>query len=158
MDIEGIATLFVLLLHWRVLACSTLAGVAAYLLVSTLPWFSPAQGILITCVGVTVGICWQSMAETTRQVGRGISAPQVPTAPSTVVAAAGTFGALWGAACSANVHSFAAGVLVLAVVAWLWLGSLWRALPNFHRGHARLSTVVAGLIYPIVAALCHHAA
>jgi|GEM_PF-2133130 len=38
MDLEGIATLFVLLLHWRVPACSALAGIAAYL------WFPLARG------------------------------------------------------------------------------------------------------------------
>jgi len=112
---------------------------------------------LITCIGVGGDISWQSMAETSHQIGRGIPLPQVPTSPSTVVAAAGIFSALWGAASSANLHSMLAGVLVLAGVARLWLSSLSRTQPNFDRGHARLSAVVAALIYPIVAALCHHA-
>jgi len=157
MDLEGIATLFVLLLHWRVLACTAVSGVVAYTLVSVFPWFATAQAILLTCIGVGVGIFWQSAAETSRALNRA-AAPQAATEPSTVVIAASMAAALWGAASSANWHSFIAGALALAVVAWFWLRHASAALPNFNVGHVRLSTVAAFFSYLLVAALCHHAA
>jgi hypothetical protein len=158
MDLEGIATLFVLLLHLRVLACTAAAAIVAYALVWAFPWFATAQAILLTCIGVGVGIFWQSAAETSRTLARVATAPQEATEPSTVVIAAGIVAALWGAVSSANWHSFAVGALALAVVAWFWLRHASAALPNFNVGHARLSTVVASFTYLLVAALCHHVA
>jgi hypothetical protein len=158
MDLEGVATLVVLLLHWRVLACTAAAGIAAYTLVTVFPWFATAQAILFTCIGVGVGIFWQSAAEASRTLTRAAAPPREATEPSTVVIAACIVAALWGAASSVNWHSFVAGAMTLAFVARLWLRHPPATLTNFNAGHARLSTVAASFCYLLVAALCHHAA
>lgn len=157
MDIDSFLTLFLLLLHWRVVLSTAAGGLAGYALVKLAPWFTGLQGLLLACVGLAIGLIWQATVEDSLG-GEALAGSTGTTSPSTVVVAAGLFGAIWGAVSSSSMHSAVAGAAMLLAVACGCLRHVHARVPHLQGGHAWLSVVAAALAYPIAAVVAHHAA
>jgi hypothetical protein len=170
MDLEGVATFIVVLLHWRVLVCTVLAGTVGYFLVTEFSWFSATQGIVIACIGCGVGAVWHALNEEIRDRKRAAKNVTVmplrktalptpaPTKPSTIVVAASLVGGVWGAASADNIQSGIAGGLVNAIMVPFWFkyGSRFVTVANFDEKHVRLSAVFACLSYSVAALTLHY--
>ena len=125
-----------ILLHWRV-ALATLSAAAITAAVgSAVPWFSIAQGIAFTCIGCGCGIVWHSAAWNSQ--GRPSCPIGEPTSGSTFTIAALLFGLFWGGASSSGLPSAIAGMVLLPLLGWVWLG------------FARTQPQLLGTRYPVL--------
>ena len=153
MEFDGFLGLVGLLAHWRVVLCIAGSGLAALLLVHFFPWFTGLQGIAFTALGLLPGVIWEETAHPSP--GR-----QANQRTSTFVAAlaAISFGALWGAVSSTNLHSAVAGGVVLAGVSWAWFRYAVALQAWLSREQGGLCNVVATLAYLASALIAHNAA
>jgi hypothetical protein len=113
MDLDGLGSLFLLLLHWRVLAWLLASTLVSVVLVHAFPWFTGLQGVLLVVFGVVAGIASEAAQESAEK-----PAKEAAPAPVWAVALAAAFcGALWGGASSGSAGSFLAGAVLWTRVA-----------------------------------------
>ncbi len=153
MDADGLFTLVLILLHWRVFLCLVVSSCAAIALVHLFPWFTGLQGAVIALLGLLPGAMWGA-----RSTNRGVQKESADsnTTQGVAGAAAAIAGATWGAVSSSSVHSFLAGLVVLCVAAWGWSSYVGRQhLASKQR--VCFCVVLAALAYPLGAVLGHNA-
>lgn len=154
MDIEGILSLILVILHWRIAVCLVGSICLAIALVSFLPWLTGLQGIVIAALGIIPGAMWEER--------EAASQPKKVTNPSeTTAAVAGAcaiiVGAAWGVFSSTSIHSFFAGAVIFLLAAWGWS---WYAKDVKHwvtKDRAFFCIVLSSLSYPLAALVGHNA-
>jgi len=153
MDLDGILSLVLFVLHWRV-AVSLVGSISlAVILVNAFPWFSGLQGFVIAAPGIIPGAIWEAQ-ETSPQSAK------VPKPSETTAFVAGAssviLGAAWGVFSSTSGHSFFAGAVIFGMASWGWSWYAGDLKPPVSRERIRICTILAALAYPIAALAAHN--
>ena len=154
MDLDGVLSLILLVLHWRVALCLVGGSALAILLVHLFPWLSALQGIVLAILGLVAGVIWEAQATTP-----GPGKDQTPTETTAGVACASALiaGATWGAFSASSPHSFLAGAVIFIVAAWGWLRYAGVVQSSVAKERVYLCIALAAFAFPIAAALSHNA-
>jgi hypothetical protein len=154
MDLEGIFSLILFVLHWRVALCLVASSALAIVLVNVFPWLTGLQGIVIAALGLVPGAVWEAQT-TLPKLAPGTS--PLETTASVAGASAIIAGATWGALSSTSMHSFVAGaaIFLLAAKAWSWCIGEFKYSVTKERMYFCIA--LAGFTYPIAAVLAHNA-
>ena len=154
MDLDGILSLVLLVLHWRVALCLVGSTDLAIVLVHLFPWLSGLQGIVLAMLGLGAGLIWEAQV-TTPQPVRPTKAAETTT--GVACASALIAGATWGAFSASSMHSFLAGAAIFAFAVWGWLWYASTVQPPMPKERAYLCVVLAAAAFPIAAAVGHNA-
>lgn len=154
MDLDGVLSLILLVLHWRVALCLVVSSAIAFVLVHFFPWLNGLQGIAIALLGLVAGVAWETQA-TVVEPAKSATPPQ--TSASVAFASALLAGGTWGAISSVSMPSFLAGAVIFALAAWGWLRYAGASQTPMPSGRALLCIVTAAVAFPIAAAVAHDA-
>lgn len=153
MDFDGVLTLVLFILHWRVAVCLVGSISFAIILANTFPWLTGLQGIVIAALGIIPGAIWEAQ-ETSPQPTKAVK----PSETTAFVAGASSviLGSAWGVFSSTSRHSFFAGAVIFALAAcgWSWYARYLKPLVSKER--VRICLVLAALAYPIAALVAHN--
>jgi hypothetical protein len=154
MDLDGVLSLILLVLHWRVMLCLVGSIALAIVLVHLFPWLSALQGIVLAILGLVAGLIWEAQATTPEPANA-----QKPPETTTGVACASALiaGAMWGVSSASSMHSFLAGAVIFISVAWGWVWYAGVAQPSVAKDRVYLCIILAAFAFPIAAALAHNA-
>jgi hypothetical protein len=154
MDLDGILSLILLVLHWRVALCLACSSALAIALVHLFPWLNGLQGIVLAILGLVAGAIWEAQATTPEPANT-----QKPPETTIGVACASALiaGAMWGVSSASSMHSFLAGAVIFVVVAWGWVWYTGVAQPSVGKERVYLCIILAAFAFPIAAAFAHHA-
>jgi hypothetical protein len=152
MDLEGFFGLFMMLLHWRVTVSLIVGIVLAISLVNTLTWFNGLQGMVVAVLGFLFGALWEDTARGLRATAPTGDHGKKETKPIVQYALALVMSAFWGVFSATSMESFLAGAVVFVLVAWAWYKHAACEQVRGSRDQAVICILLAGLIYPLVAA------
>jgi hypothetical protein len=152
-ELDGFIAIILMLLHWRV-AFSFFAGVLlAIALVNALPWFNGLQGAVVAVLGFVLGAYWEDAARRLRSETSAKVKGSGETKPFTMHMLAVVVAAFWGVFSATSTESFLAGAMVFVLVAWGWYKYTARENVMGSRDQVVISVLLAGLVYPLAAAL-----
>ncbi|WP_300450197.1 hypothetical protein [Accumulibacter sp.] len=145
MDADGLAQVFVLLLHWRVTVSLIASSALAIALVQMLPWLTGLQGIAIALAGFFPGAIWESTATNAPSTRSG--GPVNETSILVSALASVIVGSIWGIFSSTSLHAFLAGAILFSVFALLWAWYVVRIKKWVNTARAKVCCFVAAVAY-----------
>ena len=156
MDLDGILALVLFILHWRVVICIAGSATLAFVLVQSVPWITGPQGIGLALLGLAAGAVWEANSSASPRTAQPHAEPPETTA-FVAGSAAALAGAVWGALSSSSLHSFFAGLVILALALKAWSSYACTQNSWVTKRRARWCNVLATLTYAIAALAAHNA-
>jgi hypothetical protein len=154
MDLDGIFSFVLFILHWRIAVCLVGSSCLAIILVNIFPWLTGLHGIVLAALGLFPGAIWEEQ-ETTPQSAKAVTPSE--TTKAVAGASAIIIGSAWGIFSSTSFHSFCAGTVIFLFAAWGWSWYANDLKRWVTKDRVLLCVVLASFSYPIAALLAHNA-